>query len=534
VSESGLDDFLPLERHATRTPAAIALSAPEREPLTYRELAGCVRTARRELAGAGFRPGEVAAVALPNGPALITAFLAISGTGACAPLNPALQPDEYREYLSRLGARTVIVQEGASSTAASAALTLGMQVMRIRAMPDATAGVLTLDAAGTARPGRSTDAALLLFTSATTGTPKLVPLTRENLGAMASRDIRALELSERDRLLSFMPLFHLLGLASVLAQLFCGGTVISTSGFSPASFLGWLDRFRPTWFTSNATLNTAILALARDQPDVFRRGSLRLIRSSGAVPEPRVLTLLEEAVGAPVLHGYGLTETGGVTRNTTQARKPRSAGRTSGLEVGIMDALGNLLPAESEGEIAVRGPSVTSGYLDDPEANQAAFRDGWFRTGDLGRLDGEGYLFITGRLKEMIDRGGEKIIPEEVDAVLRAHPALEEAAAFAVAHRTLGEDVAAAVVLRDGATASELELRSFAATRLARFKVPRRIVFIDRIPRTATGKPKRALLAEQFQSLMAPQHDGAAPAPESVEGRLAEIWRRTMDRTRPR
>ena len=199
-----------------------------------------------------------------------------------------------------------------------------------------------------------------------------------------------------------------------------------------------------------------------------------------------------------------------------------------------MDPLGNLLPAESEGEIVVRGPSVTSGYLDDPEANQAAFRGGWFHTGDLGRVDGEGYLFITGRLKEMIDRGGEKIIPEEVDAVLREHPALAEAAAFAVAHRTLGEDVAAAVVLRDGSTASELELRRFAATRLARFKVPRRIVFMDRIPRTATGKPKRAVLAAQFQSLMLPQHEVAAPGPESVEGRLAEIWRRTMNRTRPR
>ncbi len=468
---------------------------------------------------------------LPNGPELISAFLAISGMGACAPLNPTLPQDEYRSYLRRLGARTVVVQDGVTSAAAKAALALGMQVLSIQATPDAAAGVFTLDARanGAAPPaGRRTDAALLLFTSATNGAPKLVPLTWGNLRAMATREIRALQLSEADRLLSLMPLFHLHGLSSVLTQLFCGGAVISTPAFNPGALLTWLDQFRPTWFTTNATLNRAILALAREHPEVFRRASLRLIRSTGVIPEPELLTWLEEAAGAPVLTGYGLTEIGGVARNTRDARKPRSVGRTSGLEVSIVDPDGNFLPAGSEGEIVVRGPSVTLGYLDDPEANQAAFRGGWFHTGDIGHLDGEGFLFITGRLKETIDRGGEKIIPQEVDEALAAHPALVEAAAFAIAHRTLGEDVAAAAVLRDGATVSELELRRFAAARLAPFKVPRRIVFIDKIPRTATGKPQRGVLAEQYRNLM-PLRGEASPAPESVERRLTEIWRRIMD-----
>jgi oxalate---CoA ligase len=530
----GVDDLLALERRAAQTPAAVALVAPGRQPLTYPELGDSLRTARRALAGTGFRPGEIAAVVLPNGPELITAFLAISGIGAGALLNPALTADEYRFYLSRLGARSLILGDGVNSPAAMAARTLGMQVLRIRSSRDDAAGVFTLEATENAErkfPVRTTDAALLLFTSATTGSPKLVPLTWGNLHAMAVREMRALQLNEADRFLSLMPLFHLHGLAAVLAQLYCGGTVISTHGFNPATFLNWLEQFHPTWFTSSPPLNRAILSLAREHPEVFRRIPLRLIRSTGAAPVPEELTWLEEAAGAPVLTGYGLTETGGVTRETPDARKPGSVGRTSGLEVAIMDPPGNLLAAELEGEIAVRGASVTSGYLDDPKANQVAFRDGWFHTGDIGRLDSEGFLFITGRLNEIINRGGEKIIPQEVDEVLAAHPALADAAIFAVAHPTLGEDVAAAVVLRNGAAASEMELRRFAATRLASFKVPRRILFLDTIPRTATGKPQRGVLADQFRNRIPFDREFSSQPGEPVEARLIEIWRRILERT---
>jgi acyl-CoA synthetase (AMP-forming)/AMP-acid ligase II len=298
---------------------------------------------------------------------------------------------------------------------------------------------------------------------------------------MAAREAHTLQLSPADRLLSLMPLFHLHGLAAVLTQLFSGGTAIAIPGYHPATFLPWLQQFQPTWFSSHAPLNRAILALARAHPEVFRSSPLRVIRITGATPEAAIPAALEEAVGVPVLAGYGLTETGGVTRNTEAARKPGSVGRSSGLEVAIMDEAGNLLPAEAEGEVVVRGPSVTSGYLDDPEANLAAFRGGWFHTGDIGRLD------------------GEKIVPQDVECALLAHAAVAEAAVFAVYHRTLGEDVAAAVVLRPGAAASELKLRRFAAGRLAPFKVPRRIVFLDGIPRTATGKPQRAQLAERYR-----------------------------------
>ena len=509
-SLSGADDFLALEQHAIQRPVRVALAAPGRPPLTYQELGDTLRAIRRTLTDAGLRPGEIGAMVLPNGPELITAFLAISGIGAGAPLNPALTEEEYRFHLTRLGARLLITRDGVSSPAATAARALGMQVLRIRLTGNEAAGVFTLDGAGSAAremPVRTINAALMLFTSATTGSPKLVPLTWGNLHAMAVRETQVLQLTELDRFLSLMPLFHLHGLAAALAQLHSGGTVISTPGFSPATFLHWLDEFGPTWFSSSPPLNRAILTLARAHPEVFRRNPLRLIRSTGAAPEPEALAWLEEAAGVPVLAGYGLTEAGGVTRETPDARKPGSAGRSSGLEVAIMDPLDKVLAAELEGEIAVRGASVTSGYLDDPEANQAAFRNGWFHTGDIGRLDGEGFLHITGRLREIINRGGEKIVPQEVDEVLAAHPALADAAAFGVAHGTLGEDVAAAVVLRSEAAASELELRRFAATRLARFKVPRRIVFMDAIPRTATGKAQRGVLAGQFRH-RAPSREG--------------------------
>jgi acyl-CoA synthetase (AMP-forming)/AMP-acid ligase II len=491
------EDFLNLAQRAAEMPSAIALSSPEQDAVTYLNLEQRLRVMRREAATAGLGPGEVAAIVLPNGPDLILAMLAVAGIGAAAPLNPSYTESEFRYFLHRLGARVVIVAEGVASPAVAAADGLGIPVLRMRS-PGTF--IQTPDTRYPTTPVRTTDAALLLFTSATTGIPKLVPLTGENLRAMAIREVRALQLSASDRFLSLMPLFHLHGLASVFTQFLCGGTVICTAGFNPATFLDWLDRFQPTWFTSSPPLNRSILGLARQYPEVFRRVPLRFIRTTGAAPQPEVVTSLEETLGVPVLNGYGLTETGGVTRNTTDAHKTGSAGRTSGLEAAIMDPVGNFIVDGREGEIVVRGASVTSGYLDDPEANRSAFCNGWFRTGDIGRLDGEKFLFITGRLKEMIDRGGEKILPQGVEDVLAAHPAVAEAAVFAVAHPTLGEDVAAAIVLREGAAATVLELRRFAAARLAPFKVPRRIEFIERIPRTATGKPQRSVLAERFRN----------------------------------
>jgi len=491
------EDFLDLKRHAAETPAATALASPGGTALTYSKLDVCLDAMRREAAAEGLGTGEIAAIVLPSGMDLLTASLAVSGIGAAAPLNPSFTESEFHYFLNRLNPRVVVVPEGAATPATAAAKALGIPLLEMRS-PGRLIRTAPAGSAGASQV-RLTQAALLLFTSATTGNPKLVPLTQANLHALATHESEILPLSATDRFLSLMPLFHMQGLTAALAQLLCGGTVIGTLGFNPTTFLDWFDQFQPTWFTSSPPLNRSILGMVRQNPEAFRCSPLRFIRTAGASPQPEVVTSLEGFIGVPVLNGYGLTETGGVTRNTADARKDGSAGRTSGLEVGVMDALGNLVANSEEGEIAVRGASVTSGYLDDPEANQASFRDGWFLTGDIGRLDNENFLFITGRQKEMIDRGGEKILPQGVEDVLVEHPAVADAAVFAIAHPTLGEDIGAAVVLREGAYATALELRRFAATKLAAFKVPRRIEFVDTIPRTSTGKAQRSRLAERFR-----------------------------------
>lgn len=535
-SNNGVEGFLTLDRRVSGAPESLALLAPGRTPLTFADLLTQVHDLGNALSNAGVGAGEVTALVLPNGPELITAVLAITNMGACAPLDPTLTAGEYQVFLNRLGARTLITQAGVPSPAVAAARSLRMRVIQIRILPENPAGIFELADPGetAAGPGRKTGAALLLFTSATTDSPKLVPLTWDNLRWMALHDSRALELNASDRLLSLMPLFHLHGLAAVLTQLSSGGGVISTAGFEPDSFAAWLAALRPTWLTSSPPINRAILTLARGHPGIFRNTSLRFIRSGTAPSDPELLGLLEAAAGVPVLNGYGMTETGGVARNTPRFRKPGSVGRSSGLELAIMDPSGNSLPPDSHGEIVVRGRSVTTSYLDNPEANCAAFRNGWFHTGDIGRLDSEGFLFITNRLKETINRGGEKIAPQDVEAVLLAHPAVAEAAVVAIPHATLGEDVAAAVVLRQEAIASESDLRRFAASRLAHFKVPRRIVVVDSIPRTATGKPKRGSLAERLQRSIPPQsippdRQSDARALEPIETALLGIWRRILN-----
>ncbi len=279
---------------------------------------------------------------------------------------------------------------------------------------------------------------------------------------------------------------------SSLAQFLAGGSVVSTSGFDSGMFLTSVEQFHPTWYTAAPALHSAILPLIETRPDVLDRFPLRFVRSIGAPLPQALLADLERALRVPVLEGYGMTEAGMVTSNALppQKRKTGSVGQSAGVEVAIIDKAEGLLPAGCEGQIAVRGPAVIRGYRNDAKADQNAFRGGWLLTGDIGYLDDEDFLFVTGRIKDIINRGGEKVLPQEIDEVLSTHPSVSEAVAFGVAHPTLGEDVAAAVVLTPGAAVSEAELRQFAAHRLGDFKVPRRIVFLDAIPKGPTGKAR--------------------------------------------
>ncbi len=484
----------------------IAIATPEREPLTYGALRDQVGRTGDALGRAGIGPGERVAIVLPNGPEMAAAFLGAAAHATAAPLNPAYRVDEFAFYLEDLQAKALILQAGAETPAIEAAARVGVPIIGLAPEPSAGAGSFTLDVPTGAGDGRGDgagdDAALVLHTSGTTSRPKIVPLTGANLCASARNIADWISLEPGERCLNIMPLFHIHGLmAGVMASLHAGSTVICTPGFNALRVFAWLDEMAPTWLTAVPTMHQAILARAARNREIVTRRRLRLLRSSSSSLPAPVMKELEATFDAPVIESYGMTESSHqMTSNPMPPaeRRPGGVGIAAGPEVAIMDAAGALQTPGSEGEVVIRGPNVTHGYENNPEANAAAFANGWFRTGDQGVIDGAGYLTLTGRLKEIINRGGEKIAPREVDDVLMAHPAVAQAVAFAVPHQKLGEDVAAVIVLREGAEAGERELRAFAADSLADFKVPRTILFRDEIPKGATGKLQRIGLAEKL------------------------------------
>jgi acyl-CoA synthetase (AMP-forming)/AMP-acid ligase II/acyl carrier protein len=326
-----------------------------------------------------------------------------------------------------------------------------------------------------------------------------------------------------------MPLFHVHGLVgALLASLAAGASIVCTPGFYATEFFEWLDEFHPTWYTAVPSMHQALIARAPQHREVIARAGLRFVRSCSSALPASVASALERAFGVPVIDAYGMTEAAHQIASTPLGRrKTGSVGIASGPEISIIDASGEPLAGGTEGEIAIRGENVMRGYED---GDREAFAGLWLRTGDVGRLDGDGYLFITGRLKEIINRAGTKISPVEVEEALLAHPAVKDAAAFAVPHAELGEEPAAAAVLHAGASATEWELRAFAAQRLADFKVPRHVTIVAEIPRTPTGKPRRAVLAQMLAGEdRAPQTLIARTPPATpLEELVAEIWRQVL------
>ena len=486
--------------------ADIAIAAPEREPLTYGALRDQVGRTGDALAKAGIGAGDRVAIVLPNGPEMATAFLATAAHATAAPLNPAYRVDEFAFYLEDLRAKALILQSGTENAAIEAAGRVGVPIIGLTPDAHAGAGCFSLDipagAGDAGGDGKADDAALVLHTSGTTSRPKIVPLTGANLCASARNIAGWISLGPGDRCLNIMPLFHIHGLmAGVMASLHAGAAVICTPGFNALRVFAWLDELAPSWLTAVPTMHQAILARAPRNREIIARHRLRLLRSSSSSLPAPVMGELEATFDAPVIESYGMTEASHqMTSNPMPPaeRRPGGVGLAAGPKVAIMDAAGTLQAPGTEGEVVIRGPNVTHAYENNPEANRAAFADGWFRTGDQGVIDGAGYLTLTGRLKEIINRGGEKIAPREVDDVLMTHPAVAQAVAFAVPHQKLGEDVAAVIVLREGAEAGERELRAFAADSLADFKVPRTILFRDEIPKGATGKLQRIGLAEKL------------------------------------
>ena len=488
---------------------AAAIGAPGRSWLSHGGLRALARRTVADLNAMGIGRGDRVALVLPNGPEAAAAFVTIACGATTAPLNPAYKAEEFAFYLGDLNARALVIHAGMDSPAREAAAVRHIPVVELVPDADGPAGAFTLVppqrlAGGADRHGDAgaEDQALVLHTSGTTSRPKIVPLRHINVTASAYNVAATLALSPDDRCLNIMPLFHIHGLiAATLASLAAGGAVSCTPGFNAFRFFPWFSEMQPTWFTAVPTMHQTILELAPRNQAVIAQGRLRFIRSSSSSLPGPVMTAMEAAFGAPVIESYGMTEAAHQMASNPlppRLRFPGCVGLAAGPEVAIMDADGAPLPPGETGEVVIRGRNVTAGYENNPAANASAFTNGWFRTGDQGVLDAEGYLRLTGRLKELINRGGEKISPLEVDEVLMDHPAVAQCLTFALPHAKLGEEVAAAVVLREGTAAKDTELRDFCGARLAAFKVPRRIVFVTEIPKGATGKLQRIGLAEKL------------------------------------
>ena len=478
-----------------------ALVIPDRVSLTYARLRELTEEAAHALASHGVGMGDRVAIVYPNGPEAILLFLAASMVATACPLNPAYKEDEFRFYLEDVGARFLVVAPG-EAAAARRAIPAGAKI--IEASIDGS-GRLRMGGDGRGNGHESfvrssaADIGLVLHTSGTTSRPKRVPLRNDNLAASVGNIVATYGLGPEDVSLCIMPLFHVHGLvASALATFASGGTVVAPERFSPLGFWPLMQAYRPTWFTASPTPHQLVLArLKSDRPAGTEE--LRFVRSCSSALSPAQMALMEQRFGVPVLEAYGMTEAShqmASNRLPPDARFAGSVGRGTGVDVAIFDEDGKSMPDGAPGEVVIRGPNVMYGYENNPQANAASFVDGWFRTGDLGTLDNARYLRLIGRLKELINRGGEKIAPREIDEVLESHPAVKEAVAFGVPHPTWGEEVAAAVVLTG--TATEKELLAYCRERLADFKVPRHVHFVESIPRTPTGKVQRRFVAEQL------------------------------------
>lgn len=524
--------------NADRHPNAVAIMAPQRRALTFARLREQVTDTIQELASLGIEHEDRVAVVIPNGPEMAVAFLAITSYATCTPLNPAYRLAEFQLYLSAMKVKAVVVQAGIPSPAIDAARALGIRIIELIPSRESEAGLFVLkgDHVPHAKPIRlvePNDIALILHTSGTTAQSKLVPLTQANLCAIARNHKNALQLSEQDRYLNIVQLFVVGGICCLTSALLAGGSVFCTPGFYVSHFFEWMDECRPTWYGAVPSMLQAIVAHADENSEIIARNPLRLIRSGAAYLPPQLIKRLESVFHAPVIETYGLTEASTTTVNPLPPlpRKVGSVGIPAGTQVAIMDEMGNLMPPGTVGEIVIRGEHVMHGYLDNPEANAQVFRNGWLRSGDLGYLDADGYVFITGRIKEQINRGGQKVSPREVEEVLLDHPAIAQVVAFPVPDARLGEEVAVAVVLRQGELVSARALREFAALRLADFKVPQQIVFVKEIPLGATGKIERIRMAEKLGLTSAPLSKAKSvyiDARTPTEASLVEIWKQVL------
>lgn len=537
-----------IRAHAAANPDAAAILAPGRAPLSYAALAAFIDETRERLNGWGIGLGDRVALAVGTRPEMGVAVLAVSDSATAVPLDPDAKAAEIEGTLVALRAGAVIVSDGLNGHARACASRLGIQVLTLFPRANAAAGLFTLSGGmpGTpARPGPAgpEDVAWVMRTSGTTAAPKVVPIRHRLAAARGRIEAAAFGLGPADRCLNFRPTYvHSAINAGLMVPLAAGGGVIMPAGFDAGAFFEQLETFGATWFLGSPAYHDAILEQLRRDPGSRRRHALRFVRSSSYRLTPEAMATLEATFGVPFLERFGGTESGLIARNPPPpaARKPGTVGVPVDSEVALLDDAGVLRHrdvAGEIGEIVVRGEGVFDGYEDNPEADAAAFRDGWYRTGDLGKWDDDGYLTVCGRVKEVINRGGQKISPVEVEDVLLRHPRVAEVACFAVPHPTLGEDIAAAIVVADPANGplDEAAVAAFLAPHLAAHKVPKRVVCRDALPRGPTGKLHRLSLAAAL-GIGPAEATPSAGAPRSGvpggtwEAEIAAIWRDVLKR----
>lgn len=524
-----------LESLAMAAPGAPAIVVPEREPLDRRGLVRQIRAVAADLRRAGIGRGDVVVLAMPDSPVAATAFLGVSAVAAAAPLNPEYRAAEFEFYFRQLAPSGVVVPAGTGGAARDVAGSMGIRVLEAVVDPADTPGVFAiagLDEGGdlALEPPGPDDVALVLHTSGTTALPKRVPLTHANLAVAVDQVASTLGLRADDRCLAVMPMFHVGGLVDTLAApLVAGGAIIGARGYSVEAFYGALDRGAPTWTQLAPPMLAEVLDHADRHAGVVARRGLRFVRSVSAPLSRPALERFERRFGVPVVEIYGMTETTGVITSNPfphGERKPGSVGVSAGPRISIVDIDGREVARGSIGEVRVRGGSVMRGYGDAGDAPGLGLTDGWLATGDAGYFDEDGYLFLVGRYKEMINRGGEKVLPREIDEAIAGHPAVADAAAFGVPHPTLGEDVAMAVVAKPGATIDRAGIVSYLLRRLAHFKVPRTIHVVEAIPRLASGKVQRRRLADELGPGVAipAARSVYAPPATPVAATIARLW----------
>jgi len=480
---------------------AIALAEPDGRALTYAALRASIDDVAGGLGALGVPRGATVALAMPNGLGVIVAFLGIARAGCiAAPLNPAYTQDEFAFYLGDIEPALLLAPPGEANAARAAAAGLSIAAADVTVAADGAIGVTERRLCELPAEPQPNDVALFLHTSGTTSRPKGVPLRHENLCASVRNIVRWYGLTDADVSLCVMPLFHIHGLVfSTLAFLAVGARVIVPEKFSAGAFWPTVAQHRATVVSAVPTIYRTLL-LRADDAAVPPPGehTLRFLRSSSSALPAAEFVKLEARFGVPVVEAYSMTEAAHqMCANPLDGeRRAGTVGVGAHVEVAILDDAGNVLAAEEEGEVSIRGRNVMGGYHNNPEANAAAFSNGWFRTGDRGKKSADGYVTLVGRLKELINRGGEKISPVEIDEVLAQHPGVIEVVTFAMPDEKYGEDVAAAVVLHPGTTTDDLT--EHARARLASFKIPKRFFVTEAIPKTATGKVQRRIVAAAF------------------------------------